>query len=180
MTTLRFVQVMALAALTASAQQDGPKQRPSPTGSAANPVPPFSCPVTRPPAQVFVPPAPYPTELPQGAFWVGTEKLWTVLHDPEVWYWTPRRPGHEHDMTNKVFWWRVGYDWRAEPRPKLIVSGRRLDGRAPPLEVSRATNAYTGTSSMLVTVYVPTPGCWEITGDYQGDKLSFVTWVVPH
>ena len=32
---------------------------------------------------------------------------------------------------------------------------------------------------MLVGVYVPTPGCWEITGDYKGQKLSFVVWVQP-
>jgi len=31
----------------------------------------------------------------------------------------------------------------------------------------------------LTGVYVPTPGCWKITGDYQGDKLSFVVWVEP-
>jgi hypothetical protein len=30
---------------------------------------------------------------------------------------------------------------------------------------------------MLVGVYVPTPGCWEITGEYRGEKLSFVVWV---
>ena len=30
---------------------------------------------------------------------------------------------------------------------------------------------------MLTGVYVPTPGCWEITGDYHRNKLSFVVWV---
>jgi hypothetical protein len=32
---------------------------------------------------------------------------------------------------------------------------------------------------MLTGVYVPVPGCWEITGDYEEDKLTFVVWVVP-
>jgi hypothetical protein len=36
-----------------------------------------------------------------------------------------------------------------------------------------------GRGAMLTGVYVPTPGCWEITGDYEGDKLSFVAWVEP-
>ena len=32
---------------------------------------------------------------------------------------------------------------------------------------------------MLSGVYVPIPGCWEISGDYKGQKLSFVVWVQP-
>jgi hypothetical protein len=32
---------------------------------------------------------------------------------------------------------------------------------------------------MLVGVYVPTPGCWEITGEYRDQKLSFVVWLEP-
>jgi hypothetical protein len=32
---------------------------------------------------------------------------------------------------------------------------------------------------MLVGAYVPTSGCWEITGEYKGEKLSFVVWVQP-
>jgi hypothetical protein len=145
-------------------------------------APPATCPVPRPPAKAFVPPAPYPTELPENAFWLGTEKLWIVLVNPEIWEWAPHKPGHEQEvqpLTQKVFWFRVGYDYRAEPRPKLKVTGRRLDGPAPPLMVMPATNAYTGISSMLTGVYVPAPGCWEITGDYEGDKLSFVVWVEP-
>jgi hypothetical protein len=42
------------------------------------------------------------------------------------------------------------------------------------------TNAFQGPgSAMLTGVYVPTPGCWEITGDYQRNKLSFIVWVEP-
>jgi hypothetical protein len=43
---------------------------------------------------------------------------------------------------DKLFWWRQGYVGATEQRPELIVSGRRLDGQAPPAKVSRATNAY--------------------------------------
>jgi hypothetical protein len=31
---------------------------------------------------------------------------------------------------------------------------------------------------MLTGVYLPAPGCWEITGNYEGTQLSFVVWVV--
>jgi hypothetical protein len=30
---------------------------------------------------------------------------------------------------------------------------------------------------MLTGVYMPTPGCWEITGEYKGQKLRFVVWL---
>jgi len=30
---------------------------------------------------------------------------------------------------------------------------------------------------MVAGVFIPTLGCWEITGDYKGDKLSYVVWV---
>jgi hypothetical protein len=32
---------------------------------------------------------------------------------------------------------------------------------------------------MLTGVYMQTPGCWEITGEYKGQKLSFVVWLYP-
>ena len=111
-----------------------------------------------------------------------------------VWQWAPHQPGHEQvqPLTAKIFWYRVGYDWRAEPQPRLTITGRRLDGPAPPLMVmtwprrnaapAQASNAImddSGKGAMLTGVYVPVPGCWEITGDYEGDKLSFVVWVVP-
>ena len=65
-----------------------------------------------------------------------------------------------------------------EPRPKLIVTGKRLDAPAPPLEVSSATNAVAAVrSAMLVGVDFPTVGCWQITGRYEDDELTFVICV---
>ncbi|HEY6304957.1 MAG TPA: hypothetical protein VI488_00695 [Candidatus Angelobacter sp.] len=133
--------------------------------------------------------------MPEKCFWLGTEKLWTDQCEPMIWQWAPHQPGHEqevHPLTAKTFWYRVDYSWRAEPQPKLTITGRRLDGPAPPLMVmtwprrnaapAQATNAiidYSGRGAMLTGVYVPVPGCWEITGDYEGDRLSFVVWVEP-
>jgi hypothetical protein len=83
-------------------------------------------------------------------------------------------------LTTKIFWASVDYDYHKEEYPDLKVTGRRLDGNAPPLVTDEATNAFPGPgAAMLVGVYVPTPGCWEITGDYKGQKLSFVVWVTP-
>lgn len=185
MTALQFILLMALATVTASGQQTSPQIESVPA----------SCPVTRRPAKVFVPPAPYQCQMPENIFLLGTEKLWTDLSEPMIWQWAPHQPGHEQEvqpLTAKTFWYRVGYDWRVEPQPKLTITGRRLDGPAPPLMVmtwprrnappAQATNAImdnSGRGAMLTGVYVPVPGCWEITGDYEGDKVSFVVWVEP-
>jgi hypothetical protein len=56
-----------------------------------------------------------------------------------------------------------------------------LDAEAPPLSVSRATNAFAEDiqSAMLVGVDFPALGCWEITGRYADAQLRFVVWVAP-
>jgi hypothetical protein len=83
-------------------------------------------------------------------------------------------------MTAKIFWGSVDFDYHKDEDYSLKVTGRRLDGDAPPLEADRVTNAlFEPRAAMLTAVYVPTPGCWEITGDYKGDILSYVVWVYP-
>ena len=166
-----------LATLTTSAQQTSSQ----PTSRQTETVP-ASCSLTHRPSREFIPPVDYhPVRLPEGSFYIGSEKLWTAIREPMVWQWIPHGQGHELDLTAKVFWYRVGYSWRREPIPKLRVTGRRLYGPAPALVTPQgpATNAIMDSErgAMLTGVYVPTPGCWEITGDYEGDKLSFVVWV---
>ena len=147
------------------------------SSNAQRPVPPASCPVTLPPTLTFTPPD--EQKLDNG-FWLGTEKLWTALpRSGEVWGWGPRGPG-QPDLTAKIFWGSVDFDYRKKDDYDLKVTGRRLDGEAPPLVVDRVTNAlFVPRAAMLTGVYVPTPGCWEITGERRGEKLSFVVWVYP-
>ena len=148
--------------------------------SAAVPdQPPATCPVTRPPAPPFTPPPPYSAQAPfQGDFWYGTDSLWTAVPKNGMWDGLPLNP---EGYTQKVFWWRKGYSIQEEPLPALRVAGQRLDASAPPLNASRATNAFASDiqSAMLVGVDFPTPGCWKITGQYNGQELSFVVWVAP-
>ena len=140
MITLRFVQIITLAALTGSGQQIPPQPAsPHPESS----IPP-SCPVTRRPAHEFIPPAPY--ERDGVAFWLGTEKLWTFLPERAIWEWAPHQPGHEQEvqpLTTKIFWMRLGYDSRAKQRPAIRSQGDGLTGllhpssccrRAPPFK----------------------------------------------
>ena len=172
MTVLRPVLLISLVVLTAKAQQNSPQQPSAPSRF----VTPASCPATTPPAHPFTPPAWY--EPADDDFWLGSEKLWTEGNKSGVWEWEPNKPGEEH-LTVKICWGSVDYYWRTEPRPNLTVTGRRLDGEAPPLLTSTThiggPNA--GHGFMLSGVYVPTPGCWEITGENRGEKLSFVVWV---
>jgi hypothetical protein len=181
MIVLRSVLLIAFAVLTASS----PQTSSLPSSRQPELVPPASCSVTPRPTWEFRPPADYrPEQMPKNLFLIGNEKLWTAIREPMVWQWQAHQPGHEKDLTAKIFWYRVGYSWRTEPIPKIKVTGRRLDGDAPALMLPQgpATNAIvddSGRGAMLTGVYVPTPGCWEITGDYEGDKLSFVAWVEP-
>lgn len=141
--------------------------------------PPASCPVTLPQEPLFTAPEPYSPNAPfDYGFWFGSESLWTLLPKDGIWYSLPHNPG---GYTQKVFWWRQGYIWNEEPQPDLSVTGERLDAAAPPLIVSRATNAYADDigSSMLVGVDFPNLGCWKITGQYADAQLSFVVWVAP-
>jgi len=150
---------------------------------------PESCPVTRPPDQPFIPPGPILSKederLPaeplgsfEGLFWYGSQSLWTQLPVDGVWWGLPH---NERGYTQKLFFSRAGYNWRQEPQPALTVSGRRLDDPGPTFTLSDATNGFHPDvgSFMLVGVDIPAPGCWEITGRYEGHELSFVVWIEP-
>jgi hypothetical protein len=173
MSHLRFTIIVAFAIvvgnMTAAAQQT--REESSPIAA--------SCPVTKRPSTPFIPPWPYPAvpgKIESGSFWFGTDRLWTILSDTASWKWFPRADG---TLREKLPWYRGGYDWRAEPKPKLIVTGKRLDGPAPPLAVDgpNAVNPRSNQQYMMVGINIPTPGCWEVTGLYGGDELSYVVWV---
>jgi hypothetical protein len=146
----------------------------------ASPNPPDSCPVTKPPWMAFIPPSPYPTELPADSFWFGNEKLWTSLTMDGTWKLGHYRP-EDSAFRNKLFWWHEGYDWRTDDPPNLTVTGKRLDAPAPPLTTDdHANNGWTNDSHhpfIVAGIFIPTPGCWQITGDYKGDRLTFVVMV---
>lgn len=152
---------------------------PDTTPTAFPALPPATCAVTQLPAPPFIPPAPYPPTSPGTRYvWYGTESLWTTIPKNGVWDGLPHNP---EGYTQKILWWRKGYVWTEEPQPALTVTGRRLDAAASALNVARATNAYAEDikSAMLVGVDFPTLGCWEITGTYADQQLSFVVWVAP-
>lgn len=140
----------------------------------------IACPVTRPPAIPYVPPA--SAELgdpPEGDFWYGSDTLWTALRHEATWSQLPADPSG--GLVQKVVWWREGYDAYTEPQPALTVSGRRLGLFTDTFVETEATNGMHPDwgSFMLVGIAIPSAGCWEITAEYGGNALSYVVRVQP-
>jgi hypothetical protein len=140
---------------------------------------PSTCTITKPPSPPYTPPPPYPSELGEG-FWFGSEKLWTHLPANGTWTLGHYSPA-ESAFRQKLLWYREGFNAKEESKPKLIVTGKRLDAPAPPLGVDGPTGSWRpenpGDSFMVIALNIPTTGCWEISGQYGEDKLSFVVWV---
>ena len=140
---------------------------------------PDSCPITKPPAHPFVPPAPYSAKLSSRCFWFGTEKLWTFLHTDGTWSGLPHYTPDDPTFRQKLFFWHKGFDWRSEPQPALTITGRRLDGPAPPLASDQANAGWQRRDQAFIVtaINIPTLGCWEITAHYKGEELTFVVRV---
>ena len=175
-------QAQEVKAVENSVPTDQPKQS-QPADSATSETlthdPPDSCPVTVPQDPPFTAPEPYSPNAPfVSEFWFGSENLWTALPTDAVWYALPHNP---QGYTQKIFWWSNLFSLKDELEPALVVTGERLDAKAPPLIVSKATNAYAGDigSAMLVGVDFPTLGCWKIAGRYKDAELIFVVWIAP-
>ena len=139
-----------------------------------------TCPVTLPSEPAFVPPDPYPAQPPfKGEFWYGSPSLWTLLPQDGVWRGLPFDEGSGY--TQKVFFWTEGYDPSTEPQPDLVLRGVRLDADGESFETDHATNAMGSDigSAMLVGVEIPSAGCWQFTGSYGDEELTFTLQVDP-
>jgi hypothetical protein len=112
--------------------------------------------------------------FPASENWYGSETLAVQLPPNGIW----RGMGSANRYRDKLFWW--SYNIQPGAETGLTVQGRRLDSDAPPADVSRTTNARwpgSGGWTMLVAVEFPSSGCWEITGEYLGQKLAFIVSV---
>ena len=93
-------------------------------------------------------------------------------------------PGWQAGYRNKVVWSWDGYDPHADPGPPLVITGRRLDGSAPPLMADTTPDGFNGNGSwtnnevfIMSGVVFPTEGCWEIGGKVRDRQLTFVVAV---
>jgi hypothetical protein len=112
--------------------------------------------------------------FPPSENWYGSETLAVMLPPQGIW-----RGGTAYHYRGKLFWWSFGFAPGSESN--LKVTGRKLDGSSTEANISTVTNAYAeslGGWTMLVAVEFPSAGCWEIAGEYLGQKLTFVIEVV--
>ena len=131
------------------------------TEEAATPLPATitsdECPIT---TSVFDEPPDDPNADPFGS------GPWFINEDRTIWVsahpWVPGPNG------NKVLWIRPA-------GTELTVTGRRLDGDAPPLNAEIPCCYPTG--FQVTGLYFPTGGCWEVTATAGESKLQFVTMV---
>ena len=144
------------------------------------------CLTTLPPNPPFVPPIQYPPGgLAAGTFWYGTDALWTALSFDGKWPIQNNVLESKGGYRTKLTFWRRGFDWRTEPKPKLIVTGKRLDGDAPSVAVAHANAVFVPDKpgymapGMMIGIDIPTAGCWEITAHYGGHTLTFIVSVEP-
>jgi hypothetical protein len=107
-------------------------------------------------------------------FWHGTDGLFTHLYSDGRWRGIKAASG----TRNKSFWYRKDAKWLDEYPYQLVVTFKRLDADGPMHTVPRVTNAIMGKEvAMLLMLELPTRGCWQVTGNYKSDYLTFVVWV---
>jgi hypothetical protein len=151
----------------------------------------FTCPVTKASPITFEPVGVWAHDR---AYLLGTEKLFTVLPNWQLGVqWTER--GYHFP---KIVWGTTVVDLHEEVRSTLTITGRRLnvttDPESSPLVFGRANTAWidqanrTGWVAKPTPVtevdkgdffitsdfYVPTRGCWEVTGHFHGEDLKVV------
>ncbi len=125
------------------------------------------CPTTQP--------ARGPSDLEDSLFgWessFGVGELWVGGRWPDgVIAARPEFLDKDGSVGMKFGWWRrVAGD--------LTITGRRLDGPAPPVTAS-IPSGYGDRGFQPAGVTFPTEGCWEVTGKAGTSTLTFVTFVI--
>jgi len=144
------------------------------------------CPVTKAPAQPFVPPPGYHSAWSTSgwAFALGTPGLWANVTT----HWIL------NETTNKLPFFSEDFIYgKGEVNPRLAVVARRVDtpaplvwstwvnGGGPSFRPPDRTPLNPNDHGFMVTsLPIPTAGCWEITAHYTPvqDKIYTLTFTV--
>jgi hypothetical protein len=165
-TTAVVIATLTLSTLDTRAA-DSEKQTPVPD----------DCPMTLPTEPLYVPPGQDTVETGGPVFLYGTDALFTQLHSDGRWRGIKSATG----TRNKSAWFRKDAEWGEEYPYQLVVTAKRIDADGPMLTVPRVTNMLVGKEqeevAMLLMLELPERGCWEVTGNYKSDHLSFVVWL---
>jgi hypothetical protein len=142
------------------------------------------CQTTLAPNPPFVPRGPYQVDAPTNMFWYGTDQLWTVLSSDGKWHMRNNVMKGKRYRTKLTFW-RLGFDWRTEAKPRLVVVAMRLDGDAAKVIMAPASVVFIPSreaAGIMAGIDIPSAGCWEVTAQYGGPgghRLTFVVSVEP-
>jgi len=108
--------------------------------------------------------------------WYGSDTMAAALPRDGVW----RGMGPERNYANKLFWLVAAFEPGLES--EFSLTGHLLnsdDSMAAPI-VSGVTNAHHqsfGGWTVLTGLGFPSKGCWEVTGSFRGQQLTFVVSV---
>ncbi len=123
---------------------------------------------------------------PQAETWFGSDALAVIL--PKDGIWPTTVPGHL--IAVKLFWYsrefqavaEQGFDGGAHLGFEARI--RRLDSGTSDAEISGPNWAGLGglgdNWTILTGIDFPSPGCWEITGYYRDQSLTFVVEAVDY
>lgn len=175
--TLWMLLTILLLALLTACSSNAVALAPTPTdlGLSARTLPAFPTATTSAPAcQVTEPARLKPPEDPAVQNPPGFGHYF-VNQDRSIWAsaWWPVEEEQFSRLNKEGF--KVGW-FRPEGAP-LEITGRRIDGQAPPLE-AEVPCCYP-TRFQATGLYFPTEGCWEVTAKAAGSQLKFVVKVEP-
>lgn len=139
-----------------------------------------NCRVTLPADGVFHPSSSVslgPARTPY-RFFFGTEDLWTVLPADGTWRGQATSKPGDFVYDDKFQWFRTRA-FTPQDGP-LTMSGKRLDGPAP--SFIETFDAYSfapkhGYAMVVTMISIPVFGCWQITGHYKDQDVTFTVWV---
>lgn len=113
--------------------------------------------------------------LPGSLVPYGLPGLWTTIPRSGSW---PTSTSTSGGRFIRTFWYSSLWSMTDEPSPSISVSAGRFGG-GQSVTGSAAVSARSRElgNSMIVSFDLPSGGCWEITGTYRGQSLSYVVWI---
>lgn len=129
----------------------------------------FTCPATQAAVATFEPSG---TFAGRANHVFGSEKLFTVFPGN----WQSAQRGSRGYRVPRIVWGSNVFDLSKEVGGSaLTITGRRLDAASGPLEFDGASTAWDNRGYFITSeFYVPSPGCWEVTGHFHGADLKIV------
>jgi hypothetical protein len=148
--------------------------------NATEDMPPTNCKVTLPSDGVYEPP-PSPEFGPSrffrtpSQFYFGTDKLWTTPPTDGTWRGPDLGGTRDFVYSDKLPWYRTPGVVSEKTGP-LTIKGKRLDGPAPFFVETNEDFQY-NPGGIMGGISIPADGCWQITGHYGDQDLTFTVWV---